>query len=382
MKVLMVGAGFSGAVVARELAEAGHDVTVVDERDHIGGNCHTTIDPRTGIMVHAYGPHIFHTDNEDVWAYVNRFAEMIPYVNRVKATAGGRVYALPINLHTINQLFETTMSPDAARDFVHNLTVQDIADPQTFEEQALKFVGSKIYRTFFHGYTKKQWGVEPSALPASILKRLPLRFSYDDNYFNHRRQAMPRDGYTALIEGILDCPRVDLRLSCSAEDAGTDWDHVVYSGPLDRYFQYDLGPLQYRTLRFEKSYHRGDFQGTAVMNYCDEDVPYTRISEHRYFSPWREQETDETVCFTEFSHACGKDDIPYYPLRLVDDKRLLTDYVARANRERGVTFLGRLGTYSYLDMDVTIARALETANELIMANREDRPLPTFVHSPI
>ncbi|PLX35863.1 MAG: UDP-galactopyranose mutase [Hyphomicrobiales bacterium] len=363
-RICIVGAGFSGAVIARELAEAGHQCLVIDEREHIAGNCHTERDETSGVMVHKYGPHIFHTDNEEVWDYIRRFTEMMPYVNRVKAISGGKVYSLPINLHTINQFFGTTFSPAEAAAHIESIGRTDIEDPQTFEEQALRFVGNDLYQAFFRGYTRKQWGVEPTELPASILKRLPLRFSYDDNYFNHPFQGMPKEGYTEIVAKILDVPGVELRLDTRFEDLDEEFRHIVYSGPLDRYFNYDLGRLGYRTLDFERVDADGDFQGTAVINYCDYEVPFTRIAEHKHFAPWEAKSFDKTVAFREYSRACGENDIPYYPIRLVQEKEMLAKYVARAEQEKGVTFVGRLGTYSYLDMDVTIARALQTAQHI------------------
>lgn len=363
----MVGAGFSGAVIARELAEAGFNCLVIDERPHIAGNCHTERDPETGVLVHRYGPHIFHTADERVWDYINRFGEMMPYVNRVKATARGRVYLLPINLHTINQFYGTTMSPAEAQAFIESKARLDIADPQSFEEQALRFVGPELYETFFRGYTLKQWGIDPARLPASILKRLPLRFNYDDNYFNHPHQGMPREGYSKIVETILDHPRIELRLKASWETQSEDFEHVFYSGPLDRYFGYDLGRLGYRTLDFEAERAEGDFQGCAVMNHPDPETPFTRISEHKHFSPWEEHE--KTIVFREYSRYCGPDDVPYYPIRLLDEKKLLTRYEARAARVEGVTFVGRLGTYQYLDMDVTIGRALDAAQDFLARRR-------------
>jgi UDP-galactopyranose mutase len=213
-QILIVGAGFSGAVIARELAEAGLAVTVADARPHVAGNCHTERCPETGVLVHVYGPHIFHTDDAGVWDYVNRFARFMPYVNRVKATVGGRVYALPVNLHTINQFFGLALRPDEARAFVAARTQAPAhgGDPANFEEQALAMVGPDLYQAFFRGYTAKQWGCDPRDLPASILKRLPLRFSYDDNYFFHRFQGMPEAGYTALVAAILDHPQIRLEL--------------------------------------------------------------------------------------------------------------------------------------------------------------------------
>lgn len=378
----MVGAGFSGAVIARAFAEAGFPCLVIDERRHAGGNCHTERDHATGVMVHRYGPHIFHTANEEVWAYVTRFADMRPFVNRVKTTVRGRVYSLPINLHTINQFFGTTLSPAEAKTFLQSLARNDIEEPRTFEEQALKFVGEDLYKAFFYGYTKKQWGMEPALLPASILKRLPLRFNYDDNYFSHPRQGIPAEGYTALIERILAHPKIELRLDCPFETLGEDFRHVFYSGPLDRWFGHAEGRLGYRTLRFEEIRADGDRQGCAVMNYGDEEAPYTRISEHKHFAPWEAAAFDRTVCFAEFSAACGPRDTPYYPIRFADEKAMLARYVARAEAERGVTFVGRLGTYAYLDMDVTIARALETARVSLDALKAGRAPPPFVHRPL
>lgn len=368
-RICAVGAGFSGAVIARELAEAGRKVLVVDTRSHVGGNCHTYRDAESGVMVHAYGPHIFHTGDDLVWDYVNRFTVMMPYVNRVKANVGGRVYSLPINLHTINQFFDTALSPAEAKDFIAAKSKTYIEEPQTFEEQAQKFVGDEIYQAFFAGYTRKQWGVEPSSLPASILKRLPLRFTYDDNYFNHPHQGMPRDGYTSLIQNILSHENIEIRLQAAYEDLTETFEHVFYSGPLDRYFNYSLGRLGYRTLDFEPIRAEGDYQGTAVMNYPDPNVPYTRISEHKYFAPWEEKTFSKTIAFREYSRFCGESDIPYYPIRLVDEERLLRQYEELALSEKHVTFVGRLGTYQYLDMDVTISRALSVSKSYLKDHR-------------
>ena len=360
-RICIVGAGFTGAVIGRELAEAGIASLVIDERSHVAGNCHTERDAESGVMIHRFGPHIFHTDSERVWDYVRRFGEFKPYVNRVKTTVKGKVYSMPVNLHTINQFFDTALSPDEARAFITAKARTDIDDPQTFEEQGMKFVGEELYEAFFAGYTRKQWGIEPSALPASILKRLPLRFNYDDNYFNHRFQGMPQDGYTQIVQGILDHPLIELHTSCRFEDLTEDFEHIFYSGPIDRYFKFDLGRLAYRTLDFEMIRADGDYQGTAVMNYPDSDIPYTRIAEHKHFAPWEAGQMEKTVAFREYSRACGPDDIPYYPVNLVGGVDLLKAYQERAAQLKNVTFAGRLGTYQYLDMDVTIDRALDAA---------------------
>ena len=379
---LMVGAGLSGAVIGRHLAEAGHAVTIVDSRAHTGGNCHTQRDPDTGVMVHIYGPHIFHTDDEQVWDYVNKFARFMPYKNRVKTTSRGQVFSLPVNLHTINQFFGRTMRPDEARDFITREQADtSIDDPQTFEEQALRFVGRDLYEAFFKGYTMKQWGCHPSELPASILKRLPVRFNYDDNYFFHRFQGMPRDGYSAMIDGILDHPGITVHLDTVFDQSQAgNYDHVFYSGPLDGYFGYELGRLGYRTLDFERFTYDGDYQGCAVMNYGEVDVPHTRITEHKHFSPWESHEG--SVCYREFSRAAGPDDIPYYPIRQVAEKALLGDYVSLANAARGVTFVGRLGTYRYLDMDVTIREALDTGAQFLKHQAAGTTMPAFVQPPV
>lgn len=386
-KFLMVGAGLSGAVIGRMLAEQGHEVTVVDSRSHIGGNCHTERDAETGVMVHIYGPHIFHTDDAEVWDYVNGFEPFLPYKNRVKTTSMGvsgdrEVYSLPVNLHTINQFFRRTMRPEEAHAFITGEQADtSIADPQTFEEQAMRFVGKDLYEAFFKGYTMKQWGCHPSELPASILKRLPVRFNYDDNYFFHKFQGMPENGYTAMIGKILDHEGITVKLETVFDRSQADeYDHVFYSGPLDGWFDYELGRLGYRTLDFERFTHEGDYQGCAVMNYGEVDVPYTRITEHKHFAPWESHEG--SVCYREFSRAAEPGDIPYYPVRQVEEKALLADYVRLAEETPGVTFVGRLGTYRYLDMDVTIREALDTGRAFLADLGEGRAPKAFYQAPL
>lgn len=380
-RICIVGAGFSGAVIARILAEEGFYVDVFEARDHIAGNCFSQRDADTGVMIHEYGPHIFHTDNQEVWDFVNQYTSFQPYVNRVKARVKEAIYSLPINLHTINQFFGKTLSPSEAREFVQELAQNDIEDPQNFEEQALKMVGKELYEGFFKGYTQKQWGVSPKALPASILKRLPLRFNYDDNYFNHQYQGMPTNGYTELVENILSHSNVTVSLNHTfLKSQQKNYLHTFYSGPLDTYFEFSQGRLGYRTLKFEKFQSEGDFQGCAVMNYCDEEVPYTRICEHKYFSPWETH--DKSVYVKEYSAEAGPDDIPYYPIRLAEEKGLLAKYVALATKERGITFVGRLGTYRYLDMDATIAEALQTARLFKDCWSAKKPMPAFANAPI
>ncbi|MGL6260698.1 UDP-galactopyranose mutase [Vibrio sp. WXL210] len=376
MNIACVGAGLSCAVIANRLALAGHRVTIYESRDHLAGNCYMERDQDTGVMVHTYGPHIFHTDDKQVWDFVNALTEFKPYTNRVKTTSQDAVYSLPINLHTINQYFGKTFNPTQAREFIESIADTSIEDPQSFEEQAMRFVGKDFYEAFFKGYTLKQWGIHPSKLPASILKRLPVRFNYDDNYFAHKYQGMPANGYNEIVEKLLDHDNIDIKLNTKFErEMAEEFDHVFFSGPLDSYFEYELGRLGYRTLDFVKETHQGDYQGTAVMNYGDEEVPYTRITEHKHFSPWEEHA--DTVIYKEYSRLCKGDDIPYYPINLTDEKELLTKYVALANKTPNVSFVGRLGTYKYLDMDVTIRKALDAAEQAVALLEREEALPAF-----
>ncbi len=377
----IAGAGFSGAVIANELAKAGYRVVVFEPRAHIGGNCYSSRDEASGIMVHHFGPHIFHTDKQHVWDYVTALSEFKPYINRVKTTTGGRVFSLPINLHTINQFYQKTFAPAEAAEFIKLQGDQSIAEPESFEQQALKFVGQELYEAFFKGYTLKQWGRSPTELPASILKRLPVRFNYDDNYFNHPYQGMPVEGYTPLIAKLLDHPLIEVRLGEKLQSTQvSDFHHVFYSGPLDAFFDFRLGRLGYRTLDFKEIRAEGDYQGCAVMNYGDQSIPYTRISEHKHFTPWEQHQS--TVCFAEYSREAEPEDTPYYPVRLVAEKALLQNYVALATEQQHVTFVGRLGTYRYLDMDVTIDEALQTAAAFLQAEQAQQVLPSFVINPL
>jgi UDP-galactopyranose mutase len=376
----IAGAGFAGAVLARELVESGKfKVTVLDERSHVAGNCHTERDEETGVMVHKYGPHIFNTSREDVWTYVNQWGKFEPFVNRVKAVTGKGVFSLPINLLTINQFFDKKLTPQEARDFVGSLGDSSIKEPQSFEDQALKFLGKEFYQNFFYGYTKKQWGVNPSNLPASILKRLPVRFNYDDNYYNQKYQGIPVSGYTEIVKRILDHHEIEVRLGQRLDpERKNEFDHVFWSGPMDGYFNFKLGRLGYRTLKFERFVENGDYQGNPVINYCEEKVPFTRVAEHKHFTPWEEHE--KTVCFKEYSKLCEEGDTPYYPLRLNDDRQMLEQYVKLVEQEEKVTFIGRLGTYRYLDMHVIIGESLDLAKSCLAS--EIQGWPKFSNSPI
>lgn len=365
-RLLVVGAGFSGAVFAREVAETGIRCLVIDSRDHLAGNCHTERESATGVMVHRYGPHIFHTSNPVVWDYVQRFSEWVPFINRVKASIPKGVFGLPVNLHTINQYFGKRFGPVEARAFVDRLGDDSIQEPANFEEQALKFLGRDLYESFFHGYTRKQWGCDPKELPASILQRLPVRFNYDDSYYNSRWQVMPKEGYTAVVRSILDHPLIEVKLSTPWDPAMKDeFEHVVFTGPIDQFYGYSEGRLGYRTVFWERSEATGDFQGNAVINYPDLADKHTRIHEHKHFAPWESHE--RTCVFTEFSKETDPDDVPYYPKRLDGDKAMLASYEALASQETKVSFLGRLATYRYLDMHQVIAEALEFSRTFIDA---------------
>ena len=377
-RYLIIGSGFSGCVLANSLVQnLDCKIDIWDERAHLGGNCHTSRDEETGVMVHRYGPHIFNTDKKEIWDFVNSFVEFKPYVHRVKAQSKGKTYSLPINLFTINQFFNKKFSPAEAREFLATLGDKSITDPQNFEEQALHFIGADLYKAFFYGYTKKQWGCEPKELPASILKRIPVRFNYDDNYHTHSYTGIPVDGYTAVMEKMIDLPGIELSLNkkfTAKTDVG-EYDHVFYTGPLDAYFDYCYGRLGYRTVTFEKFYAEGDYQGLSQMNYCDEEVPYTRIAEHKHFTPWEQH--DKTVYFKEFSKETGKDDLPYYPKRLEADKELLKKYRKKAEELESVSFLGRLATYRYMDMHHVIGEAMEFSKKFILSMNSNETLPVF-----
>lgn len=354
MKLLVVGSGLSGAVSARKYAEQGNTVLVVDKRNHIGGNCYSERD-ENGIMIHKYGPHIFHTNNLHIWQYVQKFADFIPYINRPKATYQKQVYSLPINLSTINQFFGVNLTPKEAEKFIKQKRLQ-IENPQNFEEQALASMGEELYRAFFYGYTVKQWGVEPKDIPASVIKRLPLRFNYNDNYYYDKYQGIPVNGYTEMFENILSHPNIEVKLNTPFEHSMIkEFDRIFYTGPIDMFYNYKFGRLNYRTVFWEKAVYNGDFQGTAGMNYPEIHIPFTRVKEYKHYTPWENHK--KTSVFIEYSKKTGEEDEPFYPSNFKEDKERLEQY--QAVKTDKVTFLGRLGTYQYLDMDKTIFQALQ-----------------------
>jgi UDP-galactopyranose mutase len=367
--LVVVGSGFFGLTVAERVAtELGLNVLVLDRRSHIGGNAYSEPEPATGIEVHRYGAHLFHTSTPKVWDYVNRFTRFTDYQHRVYTNHRGEVYPLPINLGTINQFFRTALGPAEAKALITEQAAEFRAEEAAnLEEKAISLIGRPLYEAFIRDYTAKQWQTDPRELPAEVISRLPVRYTYDNRYFNDTYEGLPVDGYTAWLERMADHPRIEVRLDTDFFDAAQPVNQastvgsvpVVYTGPVDRYFDYAEGALSWRTLDFEQEVlDIGDFQGTPVMNYADADVPYTRIHEFRHFHPEREYPTDRTVVVREFSRFAERTDEPYYPVNTPADRERLLQYRELMRGERDVWFGGRLGTYQYLDMHMAIGSAL------------------------
>jgi UDP-galactopyranose mutase len=373
--LIVVGSGFYGLTVAERAASVlNKRVLVLERRDHIGGNAYSEPEPETGIEVHRYGAHLFHTSNKRVWEYVNQFTEFTNYQHRVFTIYQGRVYPMPINLATICEYFGEYMTPDQARQLVAKQADEiDSASVENLEDKAISLIGRPLYEAFIRGYTAKQWQTDPTELPAAIITRLPVRYNFNNRYFNDTYEGLPVDGYTAWLKKMADHPNIDVRLSTDffeVRDGIPQGTPIVYTGALDRYFDYSEGWLGWRTLDFEQEVLPiGDFQGTPVMNYADEDVSYTRIHEFRHFHPERSHyPTDKTVVVREFSRFAEKEDEPYYPINTEEDRAKLERYRELAKREakqNGVLFGGRLGTYKYLDMHMAIGSALSAFDNKI-----------------
>lgn len=357
--VLIVGAGLYGATVAQCLREKGKSALVIDKRDAIGGNVYTQ--EIEGIQVHKYGAHIFHTNNKAVWDYVNRFAEFNRYTNSPVANYKGEFYSLPFNMYTFNKLWGVVTPREAEEKIREQREAAGITEPKNLEEQAISLVGTDVYEKLVKGYTEKQWGRPCRELPAFIIRRLPVRFTFDNNYFNARFQGIPIGGYTAMVEKMLSGTEIRLGVDYLADKAAWDAvaDQVVYTGPIDRYFNYCFGPLEYRSVRFETEVLKTpNFQGNAVVNYTDRETPYTRIIEHKHFEFGTQP---KTVISREYSSEWKVGDEPYYPVNDEKNKSLYEKYRALAEKEAHVTFGGRLGEYKYYDMDAVIERALDFA---------------------
>ena len=356
---LIVGAGLFGAVFAREMTDAGRRCLVIDRRGHVAGNAYT--ETVAGIAIHRYGAHIFHTNDDAVWNYVNRFARFNRFTNSPVANYKGELYSLPFNMNTFHQMWGVVTPAQAQAEIRRQQDAAGDGEPQNLEEQAIRLVGRDIYEKLVKGYTRKQWGRPCTELPAFIIRRLPVRFTYDNNYFNARYQGIPEEGYTALVERLL--AGIPVRLGVDflrqREELTALADKVVYTGPVDAYFGYRLGALEYRSLRFETEVLDTDnYQGVAVMNYTDDETPYTRIIEHKHFVFGTQP---GTVITREYSAAWQPGDEPYYPVNDEKNTALYQRYAALAAEEPDTLFGGRLGTYRYYDMDQVVAAALALA---------------------
>ncbi|MDN5571055.1 MAG: UDP-galactopyranose mutase [Propionibacteriaceae bacterium] len=367
--LLVVGSGLFGLTIAERAAnDLGLNVVVIDRRSHIGGNAYSEPEAATGIEVHRYGAHLFHTSNERVWEYVNRFTGFTNYVHKVYTNHRGVVYPMPVNLHTINQFFNAAYSPGEARALIAEQAAElGGKEPENFVEKGISLIGRPLYEAFIMHYTAKQWQTDPEQLSASIISRLPVRYNYDNRYFNDTHEGLPVDGYTAWFERMVDHPRIDVRLDTDFFDDDSEFSKasasgqvpIVYTGPVDRYFDYAEGELGWRTIDLEEEVlDIEDFQGTSVMNYPDADVPFTRIHEFRHFHPERNYTKDATVIMREFSRFAEVGDEPYYPINTDADREGLLAYRDLAKAEPNVLFGGRLGTYKYLDMHMAIGSAL------------------------
>jgi UDP-galactopyranose mutase len=359
----VVGSGFFGATIAHKVAhELDLPVLVVERRKHVGGNSWSRVDPETGIEYHPYGSHLFHTSNPEVWKFVTRFSAFNNYRHRVFARYRGATYTIPINLMTINRFFGLDLTPEAARALIaQQAAAEHIGEPRSLEERAIKSIGRPLYEALIRGYTAKQWQTDPTQLPPEIVARLPVRFSFNDFYFADLYEGIPIDGYAAIFERMLTHPRIAVITGCDFPDIRHRIDPdapLVYTGPIDRYFDCRFGELGWRTLDFELERPAvEDYQGAAVINYPAPDVPYTRVHEFRHLHPERRY-GGRTLIMREYSRFAGRDDEPYYPIRRHEDEARLGHYRRLARAEPNVIFGGRLGTYKYLDMHQAIAAAL------------------------
>lgn len=365
---IIVGAGLFGAVAARELTDSGKSVLVIDRRSHVGGNVYT--EKTEGINVHKYGAHIFHTNDAAVWEYVNRFARFNRFTNSPVANYKGELYSLPFNMYTFNRMWGV-VTPEEARAKIEEQKKEIGHEPRNLEEQAISLVGRDIYEKLIKGYTEKQWGRDCSQLPAFIIRRLPVRFIYDNNYFNALYQGIPTGGYTRLVENMLSGieTRLDTDYLLNKEEFDKEAGKIIYTGPIDAYFGYSLGYLEYRSVRFENEIlDIPNYQGNAAVNYTEREIPWTRIIEHKWFEFGKDEagnDLPKTVISKEYSSEWHPGDEPYYPVNDEKNGALYEDYRKLADKEANVIFGGRLGEYKYYDMDQVIARALEVSQKLL-----------------
>ncbi len=369
---VVVGSGFFGLTIAEQIANRlNQPVLILERRNHLGGNAYSYFDEETGIEIHKYGSHIFHTSNEMVWQYVNRFTSFNRYIHKVKIKSNAQVFSMPINLHTINQFLGQDLSPIEARHWVDQQVEKSDSKSihESLEEKAISLVGRDLYEKFFLGYTQKQWQTDPKLLPAEIISRLPLRFNYDDRYFDDVHQGLPSEGYTKWMEKMIIHPKIALATGVDffqVRDQISKVQKVIYTGPVDQYFNYSKGHLSWRTLDLEvQKLGTGDFQGTSVMNYGDLKVPFTRIHEFKHLHPERAHNLDQTIIMKEYSRRSEILDEPYYPVNSSEDKKMLSEYRNMQINESNVYFGGRLGRYQYLDMHMAIASALKLADRII-----------------
>ena len=361
--LVVVGSGFYGLTIAQQAAEnLGLQVKVIESRNHIGGNAYSEFDSETGIEVHKYGSHLFHTSNERVWEYVNKFTAFNNYKHVVWAKHNGDLYPMPINLDTINQFFRKDFDSKQAREFIQGQVNEDATSVNNLEERAIALIGKPLYEAFIKGYTEKQWQTDPKLLPADVINRLPMRFTTEHRYFNDKYEGLPLAGYTKWLENMADHPNIEVSLNQDFFDSKSELVGqvpIVYTGPIDRYFDYEFGELGWRTLDFDSEIlHTGNFQNTSVVNYSDLDSSFTRIHEYRHLHPEREYQSEATYISREYSRFAARDDEPYYPVSTEADREKLLQYRALMHGEVDVWFGGRLGSYQYLDMHMAIASAL------------------------
>lgn len=364
--LIVVGAGFYGLTIAeRAASQLGARVGIIEKRDHLGGNAYSYVDPASGIEIHKYGSHLFHTSNRRVWDYCSKFTQFTSYKHTVWTVHNGMIYSLPINLGTMSAFFGRYLSPDEARRLIasESESFRDFANPESFEECAIRSVGPSLYRAFIRGYTQKQWQTDPRQLPADIFTRLPVRFNFDNSYFSDTWQGLPVDGYAAWLHAMASHELISIFLETDyfklRNAAALLQKPIVYSGPIDQFHDYRFGRLEWRTLDFElKHLETSNHQGTAVMNFADEDVPYTRVHEFRHLHPERDVMKQQTVIAYEYSRLAGQEDEPYYPIRTRTNMSSLKHYREACKTHKNVTFGGRLGSYQYLDMHMAIGSAL------------------------